>query len=159
MYGNTTLPGITPGKTTRNDGSIWRGYTEATWFKTVDVSGTAEEAVKIPLGTILIQDLTEGTYSPMRESDIIATVADLPGTRLVIVADSTGTSGTTTAAGSENEEGKTANAVLVGIMGVVNQDRLIVGSKLFEELTEAQRLCLRTQLEGWNFQLVPVLQA
>ena len=160
MYGNTTLPGITPGKTTRNDGSIWRGYTEATWFKIVPVSGTAEDAVKIPIGTVLIQNLTDGTYAPMTESNIISAVAGLPGARLVIVADSTGTSGTTAAGETEEDEAvKTMNAVLVGIMGVVDQDRLIVGGKLLEELTEAQQLCLRTQLEGWNFQLVHVLQA
>ena len=159
MYGNTTLPGITQGKTARNDGSIWRGYTEATWFKTVPVSGASEEAVKIPIGTILIQDLSEGTYAPMAESNIIATVANLPGSRLVIVADSTGTSGTTTPAEDENEDVKSTGTVLVGIMGVVDQARLIVGGKLFGELTEAQQLCLRTQLEAWNFQPVPVLQA
>ena len=159
MYGNTTLPGITPGKINRNDGSIWRGYTEATWFKTAPVRGTTEEVVKLPIGTILIQDLTDGTYAPMNESDIIAAVVNLPGSRLVIVADSTGTSGTTTPADAETEEDKTTNAVLVGIMGVIDQGRLLIGDKLFGELTEAQQLCLRTQLEAWNFQLVPVLQA
>lgn len=158
MYGNTTLPGITPGKINRNDGSIWRGYTEATWFKTVPVRGTTEEVVKLPIGTILIQNLTDGTYAPMNESDIIAAVVNLPGSRLVIVADSTGTS-TTTPADAETEEDKTTNAVLVGIMGVIDQGRLLIGDKLFGELTEAQQLCLRTQLEAWNFQLVPVLQA
>ncbi len=160
MYGNNTLPGITPGKTTRNEGSIWRGYTEATWFKTVPVSGTAEDAVKIPIGTVLIQSLTDGTYAPMTESNIITTIANLPGARLVIVADSTGTSGTTTAGETEeDEEVKTTNAVLVGIMGVVDQARLLVGGKKFSELTEAQQVCLHTQLEAWNFQPVPVLQA
>jgi len=157
MYGNKTLPGITPGKTTRNEGSIWRGYTEATWFKTVPVSGTAEEAVKIPIGTVLIQNLTDGTYAPMTESNIITTIDNLPGARLVIVADNTGTSGTTTIA--DGEEVKATNAVLVGIMGVVDQARLLVGGKKFGELTEAQQMCLRTQLEAWNFQPVPVLQA
>ena len=158
MYGNTTLPDITPGKINRNDGSIWRGYTEATWFKTVPVRGTTEEVVKLPIGTILIQDLTDGPYAPMNESDIIAAVVTLPGSRLVIVADSTGTS-TTTPADAETEEDKTTNAVLVGIMGVIDQGRLLIGDKLFGELTEAQQLCLRTQLEAWNFQLVHVLQA
>ena len=163
MYGNNTLPGITPGKTTRNEGSIWRGYTEATWFKTVPVSGTAEEAVKIPIGTVLIQNLTDGTYAPMTESNIITAVANLPGARLVVVADSTGTSGTTIVTegeeGEEDETVKTSSAVLVGIMGQVDQARLLVGGKKIEELTEAQQMCLRTQLEAWNFQPVPVLQA
>ena len=95
----------------------------------------------------------------MNESDIIATVANLPGARLVIVADSTGTSGTTNVAEGENEEEKTTNAVLVGIMGQVDQNRLIIGDKLLGELTEVQQICLRTQLEAWNFQPVPVLQA
>ena len=160
MYGNTTLPGITPGKTTRNDGSIWRGYTEATWFKTVPVSGTAEDVVKIPIGTVLIQDLTDGTYAPITESDIITTIANLPGARLVIVADSTGTSDTTTAGETEDDADiKESSAVLVGIMGVVDQAQLLVGGKKFGDLTEAQQVCLHTQLEAWNFQPVPVLQA
>lgn len=157
MYGNTTLPGITPGKTTRNEGSIWRGYTEATWFKTVNVSGDSEEAVKIPLGTILIENPTNGTYAPMTESDIITAISNLPGARLAVMADSTGTSGTTTT--EDGEAVKTANTVLAGIMGQVDQARLLVSGKKIEELTEAQQIGLRIQLEAWNFQLVPVLQA
>ena len=157
MYGNNTLPGITPGRTTRNEGSIWRGYTEATWFKTVPVSGDTETAAKIPIGTILIQNLTDGTYAPMTESDIITAIANLPGARLVIVADNTGTSGTT--ATEDGEEVKTTSTILVGIMGVVDQARLLVGGKKIEELTEAQQIGIKTQLEAWNFQPVPVLQA
>ena len=162
MYGNSVLPGISPGATTRNGGSIWRGYTESTWFQIVNVGGDSETGAKIPLGTILIQNMTDGIYAPMTESDIITTAASLPGARLVIVADSTGASGTTTVTEGEtgeNEEVKTANAVLVGVMGVVDQARLLVGNKKFEELTEAQRVGLRAQLEAWNFQPVSVLQA
>lgn len=163
MYGNSALPGITPGATARSDGSLWRGYTESTWFQTVNVSGDSEAPAKIPLGTLLIQNLTDGTYSPMTESGIITTAASLPGARLVIVADSTGTSGTTTVtegeAGEESEEVKTTSAVLASIMGQVDQARLLVGSKKFDELTETQQVCLRAQLEAWNFQPVPVLQA
>ena len=157
MYGNNTLPGVTPGATTRNDGSIWRGYTEATWFKTVAVSGGSAEAAKIPKGMILIENLTDGTYAPMTANDIITTVAGLPGARLAIVADNTGTSGTTTT--EDGETVKTANSVLAGIMGQVDQARLVIGGKKFDELTEAQQTCLCTQLEAWNFQPVPVLQA
>ena len=158
MYGNNTLPGITPGTTTRNDGSIWRGYTEATWFKTVPVSGDSAEAVKIPKGTILIEDMTDGTYAPMAADDIITTVASLPGARLAIVADSTGTSGTSTTT-ADDETVKTSSTVLVGIMGQVDQGQLLVGGTKIAELTKAQQIGLRTQLEAWNFQLVPVLQA
>ena len=157
MYGNNTLPGITPGATTRSDGSIWRGYTEATWFKTVPVSGDSAKAVKVPKGTILIEDMTDGTYAPMTADDIITTVAGLPGARLVIVADSTGTSGTTTTA--DDDTVKTTSTVLVGIMGQVDQGQLLVGDTKIAELNETQQIGLRTQLEAWNFQLVPVLQA
>ena len=94
MYGNTLLPGVTAGASYRNDGSIWRGYTEATWFQTVKVSGEGEEATKIPLGTILIQNLTDGTYTPLTESGIVISASGLPGSRLGIAADTTGTSGT-----------------------------------------------------------------
>ena len=160
MYGNSTLPGVTPGATSRNDGSIWRGYTEATWFKTVAVSGSSAEAAKVPKGMILIEDMTDGTYAPMTASDIITTVADLPGARLAIVADSTAVSGTTTARETEDDEAiKTTNTVLVGIMGQVDQEQLLVDGTRIAELTEAQQVGLRTQLEAWNFQLIPVLQA
>ena len=157
MYGNTLLPGVTAGASYRNDGSIWRGYTEATWFQTVKVSGEGEEATKIPLGTILIQNLTDGTYTPLTESGIVISASGLPGSRLGIAADTTGTSGTATT--EDDETVKTNSTLLIGIMGVVDQARLLIGDKKFEELTEAQQTCLRAQLEAWNFQLVSVLQA
>ena len=146
MYGNNTLPGITPGATIRNNGSIWRGYTEATWFKTVAVSGDSAEAVKVPKGTILIEDMTDGTYAPMTADDIITTVDALPGARLVIVADSTGTSETTTTA--DDDTVKTTSTVLVGIMGQVDQGQLLVGDTKIAELNETQQIGLRTQLEA-----------
>ena len=61
--------------------------------------------------------------------------------------------------GEEGEEVRTTNAVLAGIMGQVDQARLWIGGKKIDELTEVQRIGLRTQLEAWNFQPVPVLQA
>lgn len=149
MYGNTTLPGITPGKTARNEGTIWRGYTESTWFKAVTVKSDGDEAVKVPLGTVLKEIPGEGTYTPMAESDIITEVASLPGPRLAIVADSTGK------AQPEGSE----TSILIGVMGQVDQARLTVGGKVFEELTEEQQRCLRTQLEAWGLQPVPLTQA
>ena len=43
MYGNERLPGIATSDTYRFEGSLWRGYTEATWFKHVKVTGTIEK--------------------------------------------------------------------------------------------------------------------
>ena len=157
MYGNSRLPGIEVSDTYRYEGSIWRGYPEATWFKTVKVNGASAEASKIEQGTIMKELLTDGTFTPIKESDIISAVADLPGVRLAIVADKTAKTGTT-----QEVDGATENVpstVLVGISGIVNKNLLYVGETKFTELTDEQKICLNTQLEAWGFQLIDVIQA
>ena len=46
MYGNERLPGIAKSETYSFEGSLWRGYTEATWLKHVKVTGTTGD--KLP---------------------------------------------------------------------------------------------------------------
>ena len=75
MYGNDTLPGLAVSPTYRNTGSIWMGAPAATWFKSVCVNGTIEA------GSI-VKELTDGSYAPIEDSDIVATVNELPGVRL-----------------------------------------------------------------------------
>ena len=157
MYGNSRLPGIEVSDTYRYEGSIWRGYPEATWFKTVKVNGASAEASKIEQGTIMKELLTDGTFTPIKESDIISAVADLPGARLGIVADKTATTGTTTTV--ESETVVTPSSVLIGIQGQVDMNKLLIGEKKFSELTDEQKICLNTQLEAWGFQLIDVIQA
>ena len=140
MYGNTRLPGVEVSSDFRDEGSIWRGATESTWFKIVNTSLSAEEANAISLGTIMKEDAATGTYSPISEADISST---LPGARLVIVADSTAVEGA---------------SVLVGTHGQVDKARLIIGEKTFTELTDEQKINLNTQLEAWGFLLVNVIQ-
>ncbi len=157
MYGNSTLPGIAVSDTYRYEGSIWRGYPEATWFKTVKVNGASAEASKIEQGTIMKELLADGTFTPIEESDIISAVADLPGARLGIVADKTATTGTTTTV--ESETVVTPSSVLIGIQGQVDMNKLLIGEKKFSDLTDEQKICLNTQLEAWGFQLINVIQA
>lgn len=157
MYGNSTLPGIAVSDTYRYEGSIWRGYPEATWFKTVKVNGASAEASKIEQGTIMKELLADGTFTPIEESDIISAVADLPGARLGIVADKTATTGTTTTV--ESETVVTPSSVLIGIQGQVDMNKLLIGEKKFSDLTDEQKICLNTQLETWGFQLINVIQA
>lgn len=160
MYGNTRLPGITVTEPYRPEGSIWRGFTQSTWFRIVTVNGDSATGTPIPIGTIM-KEFNDGSYIPMALSDIITGTAGLPGARLVIVADSTGKTGTTeTIDGASGPETvKKSNSILVGTMGEVDQDRLIVGDKTWADLDDTQRKGLRTQLEAWNFQPVPVVQA
>ena len=139
-------------ETYRSKGSIWQGAPEATWFKAVKVNGSEAEGTAISDGTIMKQ-LTDGTYTPIAEADIIAAVANLPGARLAIVADKTAKTGTT------NDDDSTPSNVLVGVCGVVDKARLFVGAKTFTELTEAQGINLSLQLEAWGFMLVNVTQA
>lgn len=157
MYGNSRLPGIAVSETYRYEGSIWRGYPEATWFKTVKVNGASAEASKIEQGTIMKELLADGTFTPIEESDIISAVADLPGARLGIVADKTATTGTTTTV--ESETVVTPSSVLIGIQGQVDMNKLLIGEKKFSDLTDEQKICLNTQLEAWGFQLIDVIQA
>lgn len=152
MYGNDRLPGVAVSETYRNKGSIWQGAPEATWFKTVGVKGTEGTGTDIPVGTIM-KELEDGSYAPIEESDIVSLVADLPGARLVIVADKTAKTGTTV----DGEE--VSSSVLVGTCGKVDRARVYVADKAFSDLTEVQRLGLNLQLEAWGFQLVNVMQA
>lgn len=159
MYGNNRLPGIGDSTPFRPEGSIWRGFTQSTWFKHVLVNGEDAEGTPIPKGTIM-KEFTDGSYVAMAESDILTGTAGLPGARLVIVADSTGETGTTTTVAGTNgqETVKTARSILVGIMGEVDQDQLIIGGKIWDDLTDTQKKNLRTQMEAWNFSLVHVTQ-
>ena len=148
MYGNERLPGVAVSETYRSNGTIWQGAPEATWFKTVEVKGTEGTGTDIPIGTIM-KELEDGSYTPIEESDIVSAVADLPGSRLVIVADKTAKTGT------ESE----SSSVLVGTCGKVDRARVYVADKAFPDLTEAQRIGLNLQLEAWGFMLVTVMQA
>lgn len=156
MYGNIKLPGVSVSETYKvSKGSIWRGYPEATFFKTVSVNGT--DGTDIPLGTIMKELTADGSYTPMADTDIITATTDLPGARLAIVADHTAKTGVTAEVDGETEA--TPASVLVGISGVVDKAKLFVGDTAFTELTDAQKIALNTQLEVWGFQLVNVLQA
>ena len=160
MYGNDTLPGVAVSPTYRNTGSIWLGAPAATWFKTVSVNGSDEEASPIEAGTIL-KELIDGSYSPIDESDIPSSVSNLPGARLAIVADKTAQTGTSTTTG-EGEDAVTEtvpSTVLVGVCGKVDKAKLFVGTKHFTELTDAQQIGLNLQLEAWGFLLLNVMQA
>ena len=57
MYGNERLPGVAVSEQFRNEGSIWQGYTQSTWFKVVQVNGS--EALDIPVGTIMKEVLAD----------------------------------------------------------------------------------------------------
>ncbi len=152
MYGNDRLPGVAVSETYRSNGSIWQGAPEATWFKVVGVKGTEGTGTDIPVGTIM-KELEDGSYAPIEESDILSVVADLPGPRLVIVADKTAQTGTTV----EGEEAP--SSVLVGVCGKVDKARIYVTDKTFTDLTDAQKVGLNLQLEAWGFMLVNVMQA
>ncbi|MBR0075491.1 MAG: hypothetical protein IJP96_07035 [Synergistaceae bacterium] len=158
MYGNKVIPGIKSGQQYRTLSSLWVGYTESTWFDYVDVTGTEEKA--LPLGTILKENAADGTYSPFEAGDIISAPANLPGVRLVIVADETAVTGSseTTGEGASAVTTSLPSSVLVGKQGQVDKARILVGETPFAELEEAQQVKLNTQLEAWNFQLVSVLE-
>ena len=160
MYGNEKLPGVSVSETYRAKGSIWQGAPESTWFKTVSVNGSEEEGTAISAGTIM-KELTDGSYTPITESDIVSAVADLPGVRLAIVADKSAKTGTTstTGEGAEAVTEATPSSVLVGTCGKVDKAKLFVGDKAFTELTDEQKIGLNLQLEAWGFMLVNVMQA
>ena len=160
MYGNSRLPGISVSDTYRiTNGSIWQGYPEATWFKTVKVNGT--DASEIPYGTIMKELTDDGSYTPITASDIISAATDLPGNRLAIVADKTAKTGSTVTTGEGTDAVTEANpsTVLVGVSGIVDKNKLFVGDTNFTELTDEQKINLTAQLEAWNFMLIDVLQA
>lgn len=157
MYGNERLPGVSVSETYRAKGSIWQGAPASTWFKSVSVSGT--DGASLAQGTIM-KEQSDGTYTPIAESDIVSAIGDLPGARLAIVADSTGKTGTSTTTG-EGEDAVTESdpsTVVVGVHGQVDKARVLVGGKAFTELTEAQQRGLNLQLEAWGFMLVNVMQ-
>ena len=156
MHGNETLPGVSVSETYRSKGSIWQGAPEATWFKAVKVNGSDAEGAIILAGTIMKQ-LTDGTYAPIAESDIVSEVSGLPGVRLAVVADKSAKTGTTTTTGSGTEA--VPSSVLVGVCGVVDKAKLYVGTTPFTDLTEEQGISLSLQLEAWGFMLVNVTQA
>ena len=160
MYGNEKLPGVSVSETYRAKGSIWQGAPESTWFKIVNVNGSEEEGTAISAGTIM-KELTDGSYTPITESDIVSAVADLPGVRLAIVADKSAKTGTTstTDEGAEAVTEATPSSVLVGTCGKVDKTKLYVGDKAFMELTDEQKIELNLQLEAWGFMLVNVMQA
>ena len=160
MYGNERLPGVSVSESYRAKGSIWQGAPESTWFKTVSVNGSDAEGTPISAGAIM-KELTDGSYMPIAESDIIPAVADLPGVRLAIVADKSAKTGTTstTGEGSEAVTEITPSSVLVGVCGKVDKAKLYVDDKAFTELTDEQKIGLNLQLEAWGFMLVNVMQA
>ena len=160
MYGNNTLPNVSVSEDYKvTKGSIWRGYPEATWFKVVKVSGT--DGAVLRAGTIVKEDIAAGTYTPIDENDIVTLVANLPGARLAIVADHSATTGTVTTTGEAPNAVTEANpsSVLVGISGIVDKAQLLIGETAFDDLTDAQKIGLNTQLEAWGFQLISVFQA
>ena len=160
MYGNERLPGVSVSESYRAKGSIWQGAPESTWFKTVSVNGSESEGTAISAGTIM-KEIADGSYTPIAESDIVSAVADLPGVRLVIVADKSAKTGTTTTTGegADAVTETTPSSVLIGICGKVDKAKLYVGEKAFTELTDEQKIGLNLQLEAWGFMLVNVMQA
>ena len=160
MYGNERLPGVSVSESYRAKGSIWQGAPESTWFKTVSVNGSESEGTAISAGTIM-KEIADGSYTPIAESDIVSAVADLPGVRLVIVADKSAKTGTTTTTGegADAVTETTPSSVLIGICGKVDKAKLYVGNKTFIELTDEQKIGLNLQLEAWGFMLVNVMQA
>ena len=160
MYGNERLPGVSVSETYRAKGSIWQGAPESTWFKAVSVNGSEAEGTAILAGAIM-KELTDGSYTPITESDIVSAMADLPGVRLAIVADKSAKTGTTTTTGegSEAVTETTPSSVLVGVCGKVDKAKLYIGDKAFTELTDERKIGLNLQLEAWGFMLVNVMQA
>ena len=160
MYGNERLPGVAVSETYRAKGSIWQGAPEATWFKTVSVNGSEAEGAAISAGTIM-KELEDGSYTPIADTDIVSAVADLPGVRLVIVADKSAKTGIsiTTGEGDDAITEAVPSSVLVGTCGEVDKAKLLVGEIAFTELTDEQQRCLNLQLEAWGFLLVNVMQA
>ena len=147
MYGNNRKPGFHEGNKSRFAGTIWLGYPESTWFRTVKVKGDSPDDKPLPLGSIVKEVFDDGTYVPIKETDIAAAAAGIPGPRLGIVADENV---------KVNNQGST---VLIGISGQVDQGRLLVGAKKFPDLTDEQKVHLRQQLEAWGFALEVVQQS
>lgn len=159
MYGNDRLPGVGVSESYSNKGSIWQGSPSSTWFKTVNVNGSSSEGTAISVGTIM-KELSDGSYTPIAESDIATSLTNAGKLLLVIVADKTAKTGTTTTTG-EGTDAVTEvepSSVLVGICGQVDKSRISVGAKIFTELTETQQINLEAQLRACGFMLVNVMQ-
>ena len=149
MYGNENKPGVRIYDGYRDDGTIWVGYPEATWFEnSVQVkNATPPEFINLPLGAVLTQ-IADGSYAPLKVTDIAASAATLPGNRLVIVADKR------KKLTVEDEDIR----LLAGKAGVVDRRRLSVEGTMFEDLTESQQMWLKNMLEVWGFSLSYVEQ-
>lgn len=159
MYGNSVLPGFNAGSAYKvPSGSLWRGYPEATWFKVVLVGGESGTASTLAIGTIM-KEGADGKWTAMEETDIVSVTSNLPAARLGIVADTTGETGYTYTPDGKTESVTIENGILIGIMGEVDRDKLLIGSKSYDDLTDTQKAQLETQLAAWNIQPVFVLQA
>ena len=143
MYGNKILPGVSVGTTYRNENSIWQGSPQSTWFKAVKI--TLADGETISAGLVVKEDISNGSFVPFTTDDIIsASVENLPGVRLGIIADTEAT-----------EDG----SILIGISGQIDKAKIFIGDTAFNDLTDAQKTALNSQFEAWNFQLVNVMQA
>ncbi len=160
MYGNDRLPGVSVSEAYRAKGSIWQGSPSSTWFKTVNVNGTESEGTPISAGTIM-KELSDGSYTPIAESDIVSSLANAGKLPLVIVADKTAKTGTTTTTGEGADAVTEAvpSSVLVGVSGQVDKGKILVGAKVFSDLTETQQIYLDAQLKACGIMLVNVMQA
>ena len=160
MYGNDRLPVVGVSGSYSNKGSIWQGSPSSTWFKTVNVNGTESEGTPISAGTIM-KELSDGSYTPIAESDIVSSLANAGKLPLVIVADKTAKTGTTTTTGEGADAVTEAipSSVLVGVSGQVDKGKILVGAKVFSDLTETQQIYLDAQLKACGIMLVNVMQA
>ena len=159
MYGNDRLPGVSVSEAYRAKGSIWQGSPSSTWFKTVNVNGPEAEGTPISAGTIM-KELSDGSYTPLAESDIVSSLANAGKLPLVIVADKTAKTGTTTTTGEGADAVTEAvpSSVLVGVSGQVDKEKILVGEKAFSELMETQQINLEAQLKACGIMLVKVMQ-
>ena len=159
MYGNRVLPGFNTGTAYKvPTGSIWRGFPEATCFKVVQVDGESDAASKLVIGTIMNEG-ADGKWTAIAETDIISQTSNLPSSRLGIVADTTAETGYTYTPEGASDPVTVDNGILIGVMGEVDRDKLLVGSKAYSDLTDTQKANLETQLSAWNIQPVFVFQA
>lgn len=100
------------------------GSPSSTWFKTVRVNGSEAEGTAISAGTIM-KELSDSTYTPIAESDIVSSLANTGKLPLVIVADKTAKTGTTTSSGEGADAVTEAvpSSVLVGICWQVDKGK------------------------------------
>ena len=148
MYGNYKIPDFKKGTTVRESGSIWKGEPQATWWAYAKCKGALATATDLPLGTIVKEDPTDGTFVAAATTDIVAAASAYPGVQLAIVADNTA---------------KVTNAgdttVLLGISGLIDKEQLIIRGVKISTLTAAQQRFLTAQLRLWGFSVVEVQQS